>query len=199
MPCRGGRWWKMEEDVWTRQLSHFPRSPACLSLQSVLVQPLEGHRFPTLSGFVTGSEWRCKFLLVAAAFQEFDVGRESQCTLKDPEWLVQDVFFVTDDYHKDKILQLSSPAVQNNLSCSRLTAINQLVLAKHSVSSGTLVLSCCESARLRSKKILPSESILSFQNLLIKKKVMLLKCFILENFVKYIFKFKKKEMIFKRW
>lgn len=138
----GGRCLNMSADT-------FPQEPR-VSITAVCACATTG-RAPLshLSGFVTGSKWRCEFLLVAVALQHW---QRIPLHIKDPEWLVHDVVLWTDDYHKDKILQLFSPAVQNNPSCSRLTTMCSSWL--NTMSVWPLVLSCCESAGLQNKKVL---------------------------------------------
>lgn len=137
----------------------FPGNPGYLSLQSVLLQPLEDNCFPTLPGFVSKSQWRCEFLPMTTALQH---QQGIPLHIKGPEWLVQDVFFLTDNYHKDKILQLFSPAVQNNLLLKVLLKVNsnQLISAKHCVNSGVVILRISKPAKQNTS----SESILPFQN-----------------------------------
>lgn len=92
-------------------------------------------------------QWRCEFLPMTAALLH---QQGVPLHIKGPKWLVQHVVVVTDNYHKDKILQLIFPAVQNNLSCSRLTAIS----SSQPNTVLVLVLSSCGSAGLQNRRIL---------------------------------------------
>lgn len=90
------------------------------------------------------------------------ISKESHCTLKVLSDLFRMCFFLTDNYHKDKILQLFSPAVQNNLLLKVLLKVNsnQLISAKHCVNSGVVILWISKPAKQNTS----SESILPFQN-----------------------------------